>query len=773
MASSSASPFRPLKYDVFLSFRGKNTRNTYLGHLYTALTKRGIYTYKDDKTLPRGDTINPSLLKAIKESQIAIVVFSENYADSSWCLRELDCIMELWRKEELIVMPIFYNVTTSDVKDEDGKFAKDILTIDSKYSEYLDSWRKALVDATSIAGWETANGNEADGIKEIVGEVSKRLKPLDLNAQENLIGIEPRMDELISMLKIGSGGVRMVGIWGIGGGGKTTLASSVYKKISSEFQASCFVENISKRANKLKKLQKKILSDILEDKIKVGSVEEGKGIMESRLRNRERVLIVLDNVDNRAQLEVLAGSHSWFGPETRIIITSRNKQLLNDVDMIYNIKFLTDDEAIWLFRRHALRKRVHIEDDDEIVKLSEEVVFYARGLPLALKVLGLALCNNDMSEWRDTLDRLQKIPEDGILEVLKISYDGLNIDGKELFLDIACFFRHWPKDEAMVILEACALHPVIGIKELELKALITTVNGWLDMHDLIQDMGHHIVQGNHADNPEKLSRIWQDVHIHNMCSWDEYETLENRETRALHAPDYEAPSKLLKVVSNMKNLRSLYVCQEVTETVQEPLFMSNRLRWISWKRYPASLLPRNFQPTNLVGLVLQNSLLQELWRDSKKLPVLKVLDLSNSKNLTTTPDLGGLPNLERLVLSGCTNLTHMHPSLGRHEGLVYLNLDGCDKLAMFPAIVRMQSLDTLILSGCSHLRMFPDIQKHMVSLKHLNLDHSGIEALPSSIGKYCTNLVSISVIGCDHLMKFEYNFQLLNQRWSISVGHVN
>ncbi|KAJ9554667.1 LOW QUALITY PROTEIN: hypothetical protein OSB04_018712 [Centaurea solstitialis] len=89
LSFSSSSSSQSLKHDVFLSFRGTDVRNTFVAHLYSALVQQGIDTYKDDKTLARGETIGPSLLNAIEASQMAVVVFSENYADFSWCLQEL------------------------------------------------------------------------------------------------------------------------------------------------------------------------------------------------------------------------------------------------------------------------------------------------------------------------------------------------------------------------------------------------------------------------------------------------------------------------------------------------------------------------------------------------------------------------------------------------------------------------------------------------------------------------------------------------------------
>nr|XP_043637717.1 disease resistance protein RUN1-like [Erigeron canadensis] len=159
--TTSSSSSRSWKYDVFLSFRGEDTRKTFVDHLYFALEQHGILTYKDDVTLDRGDTIGPSLLKAIEESEIALVIFSEHFADSSWCLDELSCIMKCHQeKRGQIVMPIFYNVDPSDVSDQISQFGKAFAKHKNNNNKVV-SWKKALVDASNMAGWEpkhVANG---------------------------------------------------------------------------------------------------------------------------------------------------------------------------------------------------------------------------------------------------------------------------------------------------------------------------------------------------------------------------------------------------------------------------------------------------------------------------------------------------------------------------------------------------------------------------------------------------------------------------------------
>uniref|UniRef100_A0A251U1L2 Putative NB-ARC, P-loop containing nucleoside triphosphate hydrolase n=1 Tax=Helianthus annuus TaxID=4232 RepID=A0A251U1L2_HELAN len=317
----------------------------------------------------------------------------------------------------------------------------------------------------------TLTYHEAKCIKEIVGTISSRLPTLTTNVNKDLIGIETRLQDLKSKLKIESGGVRIIGIWGVGGGGKTTLASAAYAEISHRFEAHCLLQNIREESNKhgLEKLQEKFLSLNLKADVKVGNEIEGRSIIERRLRNKS-VLVVLDDVDDHKQLEALAGSHAWFGKGSRLIITTRDEHLLTrHADTIYEVSLLSHDEAMELFNKHAYQKDKPIEDYE---MLSKDVVSYASGLPLALEILGSFLYDKNKDDWKSALAKLKCIPNVKVTERLKISYDGLEPDHQKLFLDIACFFTRRSMDEAMMVLDACNLHPRIGVKVLIQKSLI-------------------------------------------------------------------------------------------------------------------------------------------------------------------------------------------------------------------------------------------------------------------------------------------------------------
>ena len=115
-----------------------------------------------------------------------------------------------------------------------------------------------------------------------------------------------------------------------------------------------------------------------------------------------------------------------------------------------------------------------------------------------------------------------------------------------------------------------------------------------------------------------------------------------------------------------------------------------------------------------------------------------------------TPDFSRITNLEELVLDGCTNLCHLHSSLGRLRKLAFLSVSNCIKLRDFPAIYELVSLQTLDLSGCSNLQKFPDISQHMPCLSKLYLDGTAITEIPASIA-YASELVLLDLTNCKEL----------------------
>ncbi|XP_061979994.1 disease resistance protein RPV1-like [Populus nigra] len=167
----------------------------------------------------------------------------------------------------------------------------------------------------------------------------------------------------------------------------------------------------------------------------------------------------------------------------------------------------------------------------------------------------------------------------------------------------------------------------------------------------------------------------------------------------------------------------------------------------SWHRCPLKSLPRDFQLDNLVVLDMQHSNIRAVWKGIKFLNRLKILNLSYSVHLSTTPHFMGLPCLERIILEGCTSLVEVHQSIGHLDNLALLNLEGCKSLKNLPeSICYLKCLETLNISRCINLEKLPEQLGDMEALTILLADGTAIERLPSSIG-HLENLSNLSLGG--------------------------
>ena len=360
---------------------------------------------------------------------------------------------------------------------------------------------------------------ETEDIKDIMGWISLHLKYDALPyITRDLVGIYSRMVELESILAIGSNDVCFIGVWAMGGMGKTTLARVVYHMVSKEFEAYSFIEDVRENSEKhgFVGLQEKLISNILEEtNFKIRDKYDGVLKIKKRLCHK-RILLVLDDVNKLDQLNMLAGEYDWFGPGSRIIITTRDVHVLktHGVDGIYEVQGLYYKDAYKLFCSKAFRKE-HVPKD--YLVMSEEFLKYAAGLPLALEVLGSFLFGKSTIEWKCALQRFKEYPNTEVLNVLQISFDGIHDLEKEIFLHIACFFNHKKKDYVVDVLDSLGLYAAIGLKELINKSLLKIDgNDILRMHDLLEEMGKYIVRQECPNDCGKRSRLWRYEDIENV-----------------------------------------------------------------------------------------------------------------------------------------------------------------------------------------------------------------------------------------------------------------
>ena len=222
----------------------------------------------------------------------------------------------------------------------------------------------------------------------------------------DLVGIDSSVEELFNSYLDRRNNVCMIGVCGMGGSRKTTLARVIYEKFHSYFEGSSFIANVrecSKRLDLLQ-LQQLLLADFLEERnVDIRNVYHGVDMIKERLC-RKKVLIVLDDVNKLDQLENLVGDHGWFGLGSLIIITTRDKNLLvhHGVHNIYKPNPLNSDDALKLFFLKAFKNE---QPKEGYMQLSQEVVRYANGHPLAVKTFGSFLFGRTMDVWQSALDR--------------------------------------------------------------------------------------------------------------------------------------------------------------------------------------------------------------------------------------------------------------------------------------------------------------------------------------------------------------------------------
>ncbi|XP_004289193.1 PREDICTED: TMV resistance protein N-like [Fragaria vesca subsp. vesca] len=759
--SSSSSPPSNWEHDVFLSFRGKDTRHGFTDHLYFALNQRGIDTYRDAEKLPRGKYMSLELVEAIQESRFAVIVLSANYATSSWCLGELAHILECKKLRGLEVLPVFYHVEPSEIRKQAGGLGMEIAKHEMDFEEKrrkVDKWKEALKEIASLSGWHvTKDRGESEVIQEIVKCISDMLNNMLCNPDRDLIGMDARIEKMEWYLDLRSSDVLAVGIWGMGGIGKTTLAKEVFKKIRNQFDISGFVSDVRLYSEEkaLVELQKLLCGSFFGDSnINIDTVERGIRLLKKVLC-KKKVLLVLDDVDKLKQLKDLApGMHneenSW-APGSRLIITTRDRRILTECGVleskIYEVEKLSDVEGFQLICQQAFKKNY---PPVEFVELSKSFIKYASGLPLAHKVLGSHLYGREIDEWLEVLYRLDEELDKDIFSVLQISFDGLHETDKKIFLDIACFFNGEDHVRVKNILKGCGFSSGIGITNLINKSLIKIERKKLWMHDLLRCLGWHIVR-RESVVPGKRSRLWLDDksfdykrrrlwHVedaHNVITENTGTTSIEGLFLSLHEKEEIRLNE--DPFLTMHNLRLLKICNVNFHGVQFT-YLSRKLRFLEWHECPLESLSSCFTPDSLVSLVelkIPNSRIEQVWNGRISLEMLILMDLSNCQYLTMTPDFSTVPNLEQLILQGCKKLSEVHHTIGNLQKL------GCSKLQEFPQILEnMDTLSELYLDGTA-IWQLPESIQHLKGLVWLNL--SG-----------CTNLLSIPSILCSSLTSLKF-----------------
>ncbi|KAL0007748.1 hypothetical protein SO802_009250 [Lithocarpus litseifolius] len=411
-ASSSSSTNR-LDYNVFLSFRGEDTRNNFTGHLYKALCDQGINTFIDN-SLQKGEEISTELVKAIESSMISIVIFSKNFASSTWCLSELVKIFEC-RSNGQLVYPIFYKVSPSEIRKQDGEFGNALVEHEEKFKDDIKKvqrWRTTLTEAANLSGFHYNDScTEVEFIQRVIKEISSTISNHEpLFVANHPVGIDIRVKAVEFLLDMESNDVCMVGICGLGGIGKTTISKAIYNRIAQRFEGSCFLEKVremSKIIGGITQLQETLLSKIIRNEyLKVSSVSEGIELIKKRLCSK-KVLLILDDVEDSKEVENLLGKCDWFASGSRVIITTRNKHVLTTLrrdSQIYEVTKLSPDGHLSMHDLVQQMGREIVQQESEELEQRSRIWRYKDAHKLLTrnmgsdKIRGIMLCSPKPTE---------------------------------------------------------------------------------------------------------------------------------------------------------------------------------------------------------------------------------------------------------------------------------------------------------------------------------------------------------------------------------------
>ncbi|GLJ52194.1 hypothetical protein SUGI_1110240 [Cryptomeria japonica] len=731
----------PKLYDAFISHRGPDVKDTLAKELYDHLKARECKAFLDREEIEGGDSISSAIRSAICSSVVQIAIFSKGYAMSSWCLNELVLMLE---QTDALFIPVFYDVEPKELRcTERGAYAAAFSNYQSKgkYLDKLDEWKKALHFASNISGYEFIKYKD-NLCEKIVSRVLQEMKRrIPLHVAKYPVGLAEVVQDFESCCsETGKHKVTIVGIYGLGGSGKTTLAKELFNRKRSEYHASCFLSDVrDSHANRdLQSLQSQLFRDLFHEPRVFSNVDEGIGQLKHRLgRSRHlHFLIVLDDVDHGDQLDALL-FEGLLSRGSLVIITTRDQSVLRGADFRYRMKGMNLDHAKELFCNHAFGAR-----DPPVAynKLVESFVKFCGGLPLSVKVLGAHVYGRDEYYWELELEKIKKIQPKEIMQKLKISFDGLESHEKQIFIDMACFFNRKPLSyiaDMVPVWNASGWSAEHAIQILQEKCLIEVsapmqVLGitlkHIEMHDHFRDLGRQMA--------DELGppRLWKPHYLRSMEAKGFKQILAETKGRCFHELEY----------SSFKT--TTYFMGSIGDSAETELL------WLKISENIPSWIPlRKLHNLQVSGMKeLWSTFQQQLQVNTQDSFELRNLEISYSPSLQNLPDLiEKFSHLEKLRIIGSlqkTDTTFFVQSLQQLSNLRSLYL--CGEGASLSGTLNLSKVRDSIDFEASTRNPMHNLQA--IVFQNLN----DISKLVIS-GEICPRLRSLRVLEMENLNEME------------------
>eukprot|EP00253_Pinus_taeda_P021676 PITA_21676 len=830
--SAAANPNNIQCYDVFINHRGTDVKETFAKDLYKRLDSEGLSVFLDRPELEAEETFSSQIENAITTASVQVAIFSPGYAESEGCLNKLLSMLDTLQRGAKVI-PVFYEVEPSDLRkaqSNGGIYGKAFCERNPPGDAgTIKKWKDALCRSADISGLElkTSHYGESELLDKVVECTLKNVQLKRLDVADYPTGLDDKVKDFVSKIfcqQQHNAKGKVVGIVGLGGVGKTTLVKEFFNGKRSQYRRNCFLHDI--RTSSLISLQKKLLQSLIGSDLKIDNIDAGKTELRKHL-STDKALVVLDDVDDISQVNALLPVRTVFHSDSLILITSRYRDVLTssvvEDSLIYPLTGLNTKHSKELFCRHSFNQDHPCQGFETLV---DEFLKVCDGLPLSLVVIGALLRGKDNRYWRKQLDKLHIVPNT-IKQKLKISYDALEEEEREMFLDIACFFVRYNRDTVMRIWDGTGWKCWLGFHKLQNRHLVRvdSENG-IQMHDHLQDMGRDIAKDMEGRLPRRLWRWTDDVIDDLLQRTSNEQSIMVRGIR-MDLSDYKKLNDAFDDIALMR-LQLLDTEKGILEHIINWVKSPN-LKWLRWNECPYPALPSWSlkKIKNLRVLHVSGSTLKTLWEEESQAPSelreleiygplrnipesirrlehlerivvgrfsnigrvnlielpeefcelksLKALVLKECSRLKSLPhSFGKLTTLEHIDLSLCRNLETLPDSFGSLRNLEHIDLSNCYDLRSLPDSFRcLGNLQRIFLQGCHQLKRLPDYFGNLKKLQHINLsDCHGLTELPESFGDL-SKLEYIDFSRCHNLKSLPHSFGNLTnlQRINLSNCH--